>query len=74
MIVSRVFNVAAAFLVSRRTLVVSLEAAENRARNACANAVRLRDERDVALRQACAYRADRDVARQLAADLARDSL
>lgn len=70
----RVFNLVAGFLVSRRTLVTAVEQRTNERDNACANAVRMREQRDEFAVEVVRLRADLAVARKaLAWRLSRDA-
>lgn len=69
----RATNLAAGFLVSRRTLVAAVEQRTRERDRFREHALQAIGDRDAALREVCAVRAERDVARRLAADLAQQS-
>lgn len=62
-----------AFLVSKRMLATAVEQRTDERDRARDQAARLVKDRDAALRELVAARAERDVARGLAADLARQT-
>lgn len=69
----RVGYLVVAFLVSKRTLAAAVEQRTDERDQARDQAARLVNDRDAALREVVAARAERDVARGLAADLARQT-